>query len=89
MEKFFDSLEQTLLNQWLREGRGRTSCSFCGVIVFIEKEGVKLLNFHKWFSCIKAGLNDGVNFAELYNDVSFLLSRARLRAFSTIHRPLV
>ena len=85
MEKFLDSMDKILLKQWLREGRERNSCSYCAVVVCIRREGVLLLVFQKWVSCIMIELNDRVKVAELYSDVLISLSRARLRAFSTSH----
>ena len=52
----------------LREGRERNSCSDCGVVFFMEKEGVQLLVFQKWFSCIMIEMRDCVKVAEKYSD---------------------
>ena len=45
-----------------------------------------MLVLQKWVSYIQIVLSDRVSISDLYNDVLNSLSKARLLAFSTIHR---
>ena len=47
----------------------RNRCSFCGKVVFVEREGIQSLVFQKWGSCIKVWLSARVKSLDVHSQL--------------------